>query len=115
MCSSDLLRFLGVARAVPLAPLEKLFRVMWIGFWLNLVTGLMLFAADASTKGTTTVFMIKIGIVIAAVLVAALMKRVAYPRNAKPVDVPFLAQACAVLSIVLWLGAITTGRWMAYV
>ena len=41
---------LGFAPRIPLR-LSKSFRVMWFGFWLNLITGLMLFAADASTKG----------------------------------------------------------------
>ena len=52
------LRFLGVASSLPLSGLERLFRAMWIGFWVNFVTGVMLFAADATTKGTTNVFVI---------------------------------------------------------
>jgi hypothetical protein len=109
------LRFLGVGRSIPLAPLRPLFRVMWVGFWLNLLTGVLLFAADASTKGTTTVFFVKIALVIAAVIVAVAMQRSVYPREAAPSRVPALASVLAALSIVLWLGAITTGRWMAYV
>ena len=38
------LRLLGVAPGIPLRALEKLFRWMWIGFWINAVSGVMLFA-----------------------------------------------------------------------
>jgi hypothetical protein len=109
------LRLLGAASAVPLQPLTRLFRAMWVGFWLNFVTGLMLFTSDASTKGTTTVFFAKIALIIAAVIVAVLMKRTLTGRDAQSGVVPSAARVFAVLSIVLWLGAITTGRWMAYV
>jgi len=108
------LRLLGVGSGVPLQPLEKLFRAMWIGFWVNAITGVMLFAADATTKGTTTIFFIKIGLIIAAVIVAVLMRRVVYPRGQQPA-VPPIAKALAALSIVLWLGGIVTGRWMGYI
>jgi hypothetical protein len=56
------LRLLAWGRAIPLAQLEKLFSVMWIGFWVNAVSGVALFVADATTKGTTWVFMTKLGI-----------------------------------------------------
>ncbi|MEQ1759381.1 MAG: DUF6644 family protein [Vicinamibacterales bacterium] len=109
------LRLLGAGAGIPLGPLARLFKAMWIGFWLNLVTGVMLFAADASTKGTTTVFFVKLVCVVAAVIVAVLMKRSVYGTSASPTVVPPIARTFAVLSILLWLGAITTGRWMAYV
>src|SRR5688500_9824619 len=48
------LRVLGLARAIPGAVLSKAFPVMWAGFWLNAVTGALLFAGDP-TKGTTRV------------------------------------------------------------
>lgn len=109
------LRFLGVASGVPLGAIRRLFRAMWIGFWLNLATGVMLFAADASTKGATRLFVFKIGLVIVAVLVAAGMQRRVYGRGTEPTAVPSGVPALAALSIVLWLGAIAAGRYMAYV
>jgi hypothetical protein len=110
------LRFLGVASSLPLSGLERLFRAMWIGFWVNFVTGVMLFAADATTKGTTNVFFIKLGLVITAVIVAVLMKRSVYGGGSSVATaVPITGRLCAALSIVLWLGAITTGRLMAYI
>ena len=36
------LRVLGVAPALPIAPLEKFYPVFWIGFWINALTGTIL-------------------------------------------------------------------------
>ena len=44
------LRLLGVARTVPLGPLRPLFRIMWAAFWINFVTGVLLFIADPERK-----------------------------------------------------------------
>ena len=62
------LRLLGWGRGIPLAPLEKLFPVMWIGFWVNAISGVALFVGDATTKGTTWVFMTKLGIIVVGVV-----------------------------------------------
>src|SRR5881296_2078890 len=44
------LRILGCAREVPLADVRKMYPYMWVGFYLNAVTGVVLFAIDATTK-----------------------------------------------------------------
>jgi VanZ family protein len=108
------LRMLGAGASVPLAPLEKLFRPMWIGFWINLLTGVMLFAADASTKGSTRLFVVKLVLVAVAVAAAMQMRRSVYPPGRAP-EVGTTAKALALTSIALWLAAITAGRMMAYI
>ena len=40
------LRLLGFAKAIPLATFEPSFRVMWIGFWVNLASGIALLVAE---------------------------------------------------------------------
>ena len=45
------LRVLGVGRAIPLGVLSRAFPIMWAGFWVNAITGVLLFVADP-TKGT---------------------------------------------------------------
>src|SRR5688572_2438441 len=54
------LRVLGFGRAVPLGVMSRAFPVMWAGFWLNALTGVVLFATDPISKGTTAVFMWKL-------------------------------------------------------
>src|SRR4029434_1672283 len=42
------LRLLGVGRQIPLSSLRVLFRLFWVGFYLNLVSGTLLFMTDAT-------------------------------------------------------------------
>jgi hypothetical protein len=108
------LRLLGVANRIPLGVLAKLFRVMWIGFWVNAVSGVMLFAGDATTKGATWLFMLKLGLVVVGVIVIVLTRREVYGRGVEAAQVSARARLLAVTSLVVWLAAIAAGRYMAY-
>jgi hypothetical protein len=109
------LRLLGVARAVPLGPLAVVFRAVWAGAAMSAVSGLLLFGADASTKGTTAVFFVKLGCIAAALAVAWRLRPVfddGQAAGASPL--PGRTRMLAVLSLLLWAGAMTAGRFMAY-
>lgn len=108
------LRLLGFAPAMPLRALEKAFPVMWVGFWINGLSGLLLFAADATTKGATLLFVTKLGLIALAVVNIMAIRRVVYRPDVEPAT-GITARALAITSIVLWIAAIGTGRWMAYV
>ena len=108
------LRLLGAVPAIPLRALEKTFPVMWVGFWINGLSGLLLFMTEASTKGATPLFATKLGLIAVAVVTLIAARRVVFHRAAEPVIGP-AARGLAILSIVLWIAAIGTGRWMAYV
>jgi hypothetical protein len=110
------LRILGFAPALPLAPLEKFFPILWVGFWVNAVTGTILVAQDATTKLTNPDFYVKmLFIVLALVNLRMLRTRVFRDPfvDKKPLstDVKILA----LTSMIFWLGAITAGRLLAYV
>ena len=62
------LRILGCAREVPLGDLRRLYPYMWAGFYLNTVTGIILFAIDATTKIIDPVFYVKLAFIAAAVI-----------------------------------------------
>lgn len=109
------LRLLGFAPRIPVAALSKSFRVMWFGFWLNLITGLMLFAADASTKGATRLFIFKLGLVAVGVGSVLLIERVVFGGDPERASTTWPARTLAVVSLVVWGAAITAGRFMAYV
>ena len=109
------LRLLGAARGIPLAPLRRLFPIMWIGFWVNALSGAALFVADASTKGTTTVFFWKLGFIVVGVVVLVALKRLVYGGTEVPEIPSRLIRGLAGASLVLWVLAIVTGRYMAYV
>src|SRR6266566_96464 len=42
------LRLLGVGRQIPVSSFRILFRVFWIGFYINLLSGIILFMTDAT-------------------------------------------------------------------
>ena len=108
------LRVLGFAPALPLSLFERAFPIMWSGFWLNATTGVLLFVADP-TKATTTIFMWKLAIIAAAVMLLITLKRKVYGEPVHMDNATAVMKALAAVSIVLWVAAIATGRWMAYV
>lgn len=106
------LRLLGIGRRMPLAPMRPLFSVMWIGFWLNLVTGSMLFAAEATQRGPSMFFWTKLLFVAIGVASTVLIKRAAFDASEKTAPPPRLL---ASLSLLSWTSAIVAGRLLAYV
>jgi hypothetical protein len=109
------LRILGVARKLPLAPFERFYQVMWLAFWINTLSGTALLIADATTKLTNRVFYIKMGCIFLAVVSMVLIRRRVFRSPAIDRDaLAASARALAVASLVLWAGAITAGRLMAY-
>lgn len=109
------LRLLGIGRTIPLAPLRSLFPVMWAGFWLNLVTGSVLFAADASSRGTQWLFFVKLSFVAVGVTTMVLIKRHLYGGNAEPAVATGAMKRLAAVSLLVWVVAVVTGRLLAYV
>jgi uncharacterized membrane protein len=88
---------------------------MWAGFWLNLVTGSMLFAADATSRGTQWLFFVKMLFVITGIVTMVLIRRQVYGARTEPITVPASVRGLAALSLVAWVAAITAGRLLAYV
>lgn len=110
------LRVLGFARGIPLAPLRRLFRIMWVGFAINAVTGTVLFVADASTKITQPVFLVKLVFVVLGVITIGLLEAALYRDSARVESgiVSTRGKLLASSSLFIWAGAITAGRLMAY-
>jgi len=109
------LRLLGVGKDVPIAELKRVFPPMWMGFALNLATGVALFIAAAEQFGTMPLFYVKLSLITIALLIAGRIRRVVV-RHAPASDasIPRQAQILAAASLMLWIGAITVGRLMAY-
>ena len=106
------LRLLGIGWRAPLSAFRSLFKVMWIGFWLNAITGTMLFVAQASNRGTSLFFLAKMVFVAIGVASTLLIQRQVFDA---PTDVARPARGLAMLSFVAWIAAITAGRLLAYV
>jgi len=109
------LRLLGFARRLPILPMERFYRMMWMGFWINAVSGTILLAADATTKLMNPTFYIKMGFIAVGMVVMVVMRRTVFrdPQlDARPVSA--FGKGLAWASILCWTGAITAGRLMAY-
>ncbi len=110
------LRILGCSRQVPLADVLKIYPYMWADFYLNAVTGIVLFAIDATTKIIDPVFYIKLAFIAAAItLMYQLNGQIFGGPLPEKMPVRMNGKILAVASIVCWIGAITAGRLLAYV
>lgn len=108
------LALLGLIPGIDVRSLERVFRIMWLGFWINAVSGASLFAADATTKGTQTIFYVKMLCVALGLAVTLATRRAAFRGPATAATVS-RGRALAAASLACWLGAITAGRLMAYI
>ena len=105
------LRVLGRGQAIALADLRPLFRWMWVGFWINALSGVVLLMADATTKAAAPMFLIKLGLIAVGVAIMAAQKREAFAPAA---HVTPAARRLAAASLTVWFVAIAAGRLMAY-
>jgi hypothetical protein len=109
------LRLLGVARAIPIAPLKRLFRVMWIGFGMNAITGLLLVFAYPTKALTNWDFYAKLTLIGFAIWVMQKLNRQVFQDSSlSEADMIARGATLAKFSIFLWFGAITAGRLLAY-
>lgn len=104
------------AAAWPLAPLRGLFPVMWAGLAVNALSGVLLLVAYPAKALTNPVFYVKlVAIAVALALTGSISRRVFVLADA---DRPFAPDATlrgmAGFTIVLWLVATGTGRFLAY-
>jgi hypothetical protein len=106
-------RLLGIASDVPLEQLERLYSFIWAGFFINLASGLVLFVTEAADKATHPVFLLKLALVFAALLVTRRIRTETFGAKAS-VDARGRVKLLAVSSLFLWAAAITAGRLMAY-
>jgi len=100
-------RILGVAPQMPLKLMEKFFPVLWFGFVINLISGLLLLIGYPTKALTNPVFYIKIGC-IAGGMVMMMLIRNRVIRDGQD------GRMLAIVSLIFWVSAIVAGRLLAY-
>jgi len=110
------MRLNGIIKGMPAPVVLKLLRIAVWGFFLNLVTGVVLFITRGPEYITAYIFLIKmLLVVVSAVIVFWLRDRLA-PVEAIPAgsveDGP--ARRMSVVATVTWFGAVVAGRLIAY-
>ena len=109
------LRLLGVSPKTPIRPLERLYPLMWVGFWINAATGTALLLASASKRLVDPTFYVKMVFIFAGVAVLQLTRNKVFRRLGPDGMPPDSAKALAWASLFCWLGAVTAGRLLAYI
>src|SRR5215470_10825119 len=109
------LRLLGVAKDLPLAPLKGLYRIIWIGFWIQLASGTLLLIAYPTKALTNPDFYLKLTLIGLAIAVMRMIhKRVFSNSDLSDSALMMKGKALATWSLILWAGAVTAGRLLAY-
>ncbi|HEX4051122.1 MAG TPA: hypothetical protein VHY19_09610 [Steroidobacteraceae bacterium] len=111
------LRVLGVARAVPLAPLHRFLPLVFVGFGINLVTGICFFCHDPRVYAYNISFRIKMLLIVLAGLNALWFRLGVFldlERWGPGIEASRLAKVISAISIVTWLAVITAGRYIAF-
>ena len=108
------LRVLQVAGDIPLQRLRPLYRFIWVGFAINLASGLVLFVTQAADRIADPVFFIKLGSIALALWLGVLVKQRAIDPDNAPQVATRSTRSLAATSLAFWAAAIVSGRLMAY-
>jgi hypothetical protein len=108
------LRVLQVSGLIPLHRLQPLYRLVWIGFTINLVSGVILFITEAADRVVDPVFGIKMTSIAVALALGLVVKRRAIDRLDGPQAATVQTRSLAAAALGMWTVAIVAGRLMAY-
>jgi hypothetical protein len=112
------LRVLGVAPGVPLAEMRRFVPVLWFGFWLNAVSGVLLLIGYPTKALTNPLFYLKLALIAVGMILFVRISRRLFGSGGAA-TLPDAASTArlrrlAIVSLVCWTAAITAGRLLAY-
>jgi hypothetical protein len=111
------LRVLGYKAELPILGTRDLLPLAWLGFTINLISGVALFTSDAAYFWSKYTFRIKLALILLGGINAFLLGRSVFHR-AQLAGGMYAATTgakwIAASSLVFWLGAIIAGRLIAY-
>ena len=108
------LRLLGVSPKTPVKPLERLYPLIWLGFWVNAATGTALLMASATKRMVDPVFYVKMVLIFVGIAVLRLTRNKVFRKLGPDGALPDGASTLAWAALFCWLGAVTAGRLLAY-
>ena len=89
---------------------------IWGALAVLLTTGFFQIMAEPARELLNWIFLTKMGLIIAAVLFTAPLRRML--EDCRYRDLPpskrTIIRACALVSLILWVGVVVCGRWIAY-
>jgi hypothetical protein len=106
---------LGLWPQSSLKSLEKIYPAIWVGFWVNAVTGVLILLAWATKELTNPDFYIKMTFVFAGLALLRVMRtRVFGDPTLETAPVAPMAKILAWATLACWFGAIVSGRLLGY-
>ena len=105
-------RVLGFSMGIPLDALRRYFLVMWAGFWINAVSGVLLLIAYPTKALTNPLFYAKLALIGLGIALALRIRRGVQDVRADS-DAPE-PRTLAAVSLGCWLAVIFAGRLLAY-
>lgn len=103
------LRAVGALKAIPVLAHSGLFPAAWAGFIINLISGLALYTSHATEYTFQWVFILKLSLLaIGGVFMKMMM------NNYRAAGDESRSKLFGGLTLACWVGAIITGRLMAY-
>jgi hypothetical protein len=116
------IRLLGFSKSISVKRLASHVLPWAAGAFLLIVpSGLMMFTAHASDLISSPVFAIKMCLIMAAGVNAALFHTIVFPsvgvwdsEEMRKLGTPPSARACAAASLLIWISVIACGRLLAY-
>jgi hypothetical protein len=112
------LRLLGCYDGIRFESFDGLVKVAWVGFLINAISGVFLFTSQATTFVSSTPFLLKISMIFLAAILASVIqsksRAVSDDLNQPGATAKGSLRALAGVSIALWVGAIISGRLIAY-
>jgi hypothetical protein len=107
------LRLVGVGRPLPVSSMRVLFTIFWVGFVLNAITGSLLFAAHATITGNQPIYYAKLSLIAVGVVLAFPLQKFV-EGDGSDASIPTRVKGMAAAALAVWVGVITTGRFLAY-
>lgn len=115
ICLALDLRVLGVAPGLQIAAMRRFVPILWVAFWLNAISGVLLLIGYPTKALTNPVFYLKLLLIAAGlVLFVRIGRRVFDDATGDAVARSAVVRRLAIVSLGCWVGAITAGRLLAY-
>ena len=108
------LLLLGFAPAVPRHELRRFVPVMWLGFWMNTISGVLLLLGYPTKALTNPLFYLKLLLIGVGMWLFVQMAREMFDKPAAGPPAERSGRLLGMASLACWAGAITAGRFLAY-
>jgi hypothetical protein len=114
-CTVIAVRILGFSRDLPLMPLQRLYGFIWAGFWIQIVSGLLLLIGYPTKSLTNWDFYLKLVLIaVGMILMSMIRKRVFGDPSISETEMMVRGKALAACSLVVWVAVVTSARILAY-